>query len=442
MSLFVTPPRKERGQIESVASQRTETGSEKASVGSERESVVSKGGAESEAGSDIAVLDSPKARKKDTQQKADREKEKEGKDTRGRKTNKEKKERGVSFASVVMMDGFVRKGDKEKQETGKKEKKMEAEEEEKQEEGGFGKIFEMLKKMGEESRKGLEDMRKELSESRKIDEDRNTKMDKKMEGVLVEMAKIREMWTRYEEEWRKEKDNVWKKLSSLEKGISDKEEERKEDVRRIEERIEGLEGLEKRMESLEKRGEVENVDGVIELKMEVKELRREMEFMERERRKKNILVKGAKADRKKGRERVERVLEEIGVKVNIREVKPVGREDEEGRVGMWLVELGSEEEKQEIMRAKSKLRGTEVRIDEDRTRRERWINKVLLGKAWEERRKGNAVRWGRECLWIQGRKWIVKEGTEEVVEDGGEGGFGRERQERERKEGINREDAN
>lgn len=80
------------------------------------------------------------------------------------------------------------------------------------------------------------------------------------------------------------------------------------------------------------------------------------------------------------------MLGEIGTRVIVREVKAVGGEDEEGIVKIWLVELESEEEKQEIIKVKNRLKGTQVRIDEDKTRRERMINRLLLGKAWEERK--------------------------------------------------------
>ncbi|XP_051165952.1 golgin subfamily A member 6-like protein 2 [Leptopilina boulardi] len=284
MSMFVTPPKKTRGQTESVGSASEETKSERASVGSETASIAGKGESTSEAGSEIAVFDSPCRNRKEAQLRADREKKKEGKDSRGRKTNKEKKEGSVTAGESGFMKDFVLRGEKEKKEMERGEQKAEVEKEGQNEGKGFEEILGMLRKMGEESKRGLENVRKELKESRKKDEERCMRMDKRMEGVLAEMAKIRDMWIRYEEEWREEKNNVWEKLGSLEKEVKEMEEERRNEVKKIEDSIEGLECLEKRVENIEKIGEVGNIEGMEELKTEVRELKKQMEFLEKEKR--------------------------------------------------------------------------------------------------------------------------------------------------------------
>lgn len=93
--------------------------------------------------------------------------------------------------------------------------------------------------------------------------------------------------------------------------------------------------------------------------------------MERERkeRKKNVIMKGVEVKEGKRREAVERVLDFIGARVDVEEVKKIGRDGEkEGE--MILVRLGNEEQK-EVMERKAKLRGRRERIMEDWTWRER-----------------------------------------------------------------------
>lgn len=66
---------------------------------------------------------------------------------------------------------------------------------------------------------------------------------------------------------------------------------------------------------------------------------------------------------------MERVLDFIGARVDVEEVKKIGRDGEkEGE--MILVRLGNEEQK-EVMERNAKLRGRRERIMEDWTWRER-----------------------------------------------------------------------
>ncbi|KMQ87386.1 hypothetical protein RF55_13340 [Lasius niger] len=103
---------------------------------------------------------------------------------------------------------------------------------------------------------------------------------------------------------------------------------------------------------------------------------------------------------------VVKVLEEIGAKARIEEVRRVGRKyGKEG--GMVVVKLGSREQKREIMEKKKGLKGKKIRIEDDLTWKERKIRWKIREIAKEERRKSGRVwiEYGKirinECWW----KW-------------------------------------
>jgi len=63
----------------------------------------------------------------------------------------------------------------------------------------------------------------------------------------------------------------------------------------------------------------------------VKRMEENLEGREREKRKRNIIIKGIEVREGKRREAVEEILEGIGVKVDVREIRRIGqRQREEG----------------------------------------------------------------------------------------------------------------
>lgn len=132
----------------------------------------------------------------------------------------------------------------------------------------------------------------------------------------------------------------------------------------------GRENRNIRVERGEKRGENGEGKGAQKGTMErLRVIERKMEWRERKERKKNVIMKGVEVKEGKRREAVERVLDFIGARVDVEEVKKIGRDGEkEGE--MILVRLGNEEQK-EVMERKAKLRGRRERIMEDWTWRER-----------------------------------------------------------------------
>lgn len=55
-------------------------------------------------------------------------------------------------------------------------------------------------------------------------------------------------------------------------------------------------------------------------------------------------------------------MKEIGVKVEIEEIRRLGRNEERGTEMLW-VKLGSEEQRKKVMARKRNLRGRRERID-------------------------------------------------------------------------------
>lgn len=98
----------------------------------------------------------------------------------------------------------------------------------------------------------------------------------------------------------------------------------------------------------------------------LKEIERKIEWRDREERKRNVIIKGVEIKEGKRREAVEKVLEIIRARVEVREVKRIARDrDREGE--MILVRLGSEEQRKEVMERKAKLRGKNERVEDWRT---------------------------------------------------------------------------
>lgn len=98
-----------------------------------------------------------------------------------------------------------------------------------------------------------------------------------------------------------------------------------------------------------------------------------------------MIFKGIKEKRGKIREGVENICREIGVSVEIDEVKEVkAGKEEKGK--MVIVRLKSEEDKKKILENERKLKGKEIWIEEDQTFKERKMKWRLRQLAGEEKR--------------------------------------------------------
>ncbi|EFN64892.1 hypothetical protein EAG_05339 [Camponotus floridanus] len=246
------------------------------------------------------------------------------------------RERSVSVSSVRRMDEYV------------KRKEGEGEEEEGKEEDIFKRSRmterspvreEGVKKMFRELMEEMREMRRELMEQK--------------EGLSEELKKLKEVMKEREEEWKREREGLRKEIEEIKrkmKGIGKIGGERKEG----EEGKKGGRGIKIVGEALEGK---------------IKDLERWRELEERERRRRNVVVKGLEVKVERIEGEVRRIWKELGVGARIEEIKEIGRGNGRER-RMAIVRMEDREGKLEVMRRKVGLRGGMVRIGDDDKRRE------------------------------------------------------------------------
>lgn len=88
----------------------------------------------------------------------------------------------------------------------------------------------------------------------------------------------------------------------------------------------------------------------------MREIEGKLEKKEREKRRRNIIIKGLEEREGKRREAVEEVLRKIGVMIKVGEIKRISGDKEKGKK-MVMVKLRNEEQKREVMRKKNGLKG-------------------------------------------------------------------------------------
>ncbi|KMQ89063.1 hypothetical protein RF55_11345 [Lasius niger] len=182
--------------------------------------------------------------------------------------------------------------------------------------------------------------------------------EKWMRRISDEMEKMREELQQREEKWREEKREMKEKIQGLEMRIQEMEGKL---MRKIKEGGRLVEGGGRRGKGMEE-----------EMADKMKGIGRKMELKKREERKNNIVIRSLEEGEGEIRKGVEKVLEEIGVKVKIDEVRRVGgKYAKEG--GMVVVKLGSREQKRDVIEKKKRLKGRKIRIEDDLTWKERKI---------------------------------------------------------------------
>lgn len=259
------------------------------------------------------------------------------------------------------------------------------------------------------------------------------------EKVSEEMRKLKmEIWKK-EGEWREERREMKKKIEGLEKRLGDLE-------ARMEEKG-------KKEESV-REGEEEGNKGINETIMgKMKDIGKKLEWKEREERRNNIVIRRLEGGKEDIKERVEKIMKEIGVKTEIEWIRKLkGKEGEEGE--MVVVKLGSREQKRQVMERKKVLRGKRVRIEDDLTWEERKMKWKLAEIAEGEKKKGNKVwtsygrikinevwwKWEEEEGVLKNWRGEIREEIEKMEKEGGSKGKrgrkkGLEEGEREKREG-------
>lgn len=119
----------------------------------------------------------------------------------------------------------------------------------------------------------------------------------------------------------------------------------------------------------------------------MKKIDRKEERRERKERRRNVIIRDKEVKKGKEKEKLEELMKDIGVTLNIEEIKRIGKRREKET---WWVRLGSEEQKMEVLRKKRGLKGRRKRIVDDLIQKERKMKWRLVGIAreQEERRQG------------------------------------------------------
>lgn len=199
-----------------------------------------------------------------------------------------------------------------------------------------------------------------------------------------------------------------KELSSDVKVIKEEQHKHTKDMNLLRQEIKDL-----RVEQGKYREEIKDlkvlndktIKEVHDLKKELNKANERIEKMEREKRRRNISLQGLHVNANnqiKLRETMEKFMEEkLDLKVHVNTAKKVGE-------NIFIIEMNSEEDKYNVMKNKSKLkniRGEKVYINDDMTKPEREIQKIVRIKAKEEREKGKKVKEGFQKLIIDGTTW-------------------------------------
>ncbi|KAK4881105.1 hypothetical protein RN001_004424 [Aquatica leii] len=140
------------------------------------------------------------------------------------------------------------------------------------------------------------------------------------------------------------------------------------------------------------------------LKVRVRNLEAKFEEQNRDKKKLNIVIKGIQVQDALVREKVEEVLQEkISVKPEIREVFRVGKVEASKII---VVTIETWQNKIEIIKKKKTLKGTNIRIENDLTVKEREIQtyiKAFAEKARNEGKRAKIVRYQK--LIVDGKEW-------------------------------------
>ncbi|XP_011881707.1 PREDICTED: golgin subfamily A member 6-like protein 22, partial [Vollenhovia emeryi] len=206
-------------------------------------------------------------------------------------------------------------------------------------------------------------------------------------------------------------------LEEMKKELKERElrwqEEKRELIGRIEEMEKMWIAKMKEGEGEEKKTKKGEGDKRVEERM--KELERKLELKERKERRANVIVRGMEVEKGKGRETFEKLIKELGVEAKIEDMSRIGGIREKGPE-TWLVKLGSEEQKREVMRKKRMLKGRKERLADDLTWRERKMKWRIEEIAREEERRGRKVWTSYGKVRIEEEWWIWDE-EEEVLKD-------------------------
>lgn len=132
-------------------------------------------------------------------------------------------------------------------------------------------------------------------------------------------------------------------------------------------------------------------------------LEKNAEREEKEKRKNNIIIKGVSTEHE-AKQTVEKLFTEtLGVQSKIIDAFKINKPDKKG---ILLVKMENWHMKQEVMKMKNKLKGSQIYIEHDLTNEERKIQWEIRNIAKEENAKGKQTRIGFKKLIINGEEFV------------------------------------
>lgn len=157
----------------------------------------------------------------------------------------------------------------------------------------------------------------------------------------------------------------------------------------------------------------------------------------REKRKRNLVFKGEKGDI---RRELEKIGKEIGMKLEVEEIRKVRMWREE-KAKMVIVKVKSGGSRRKILENNKKFKGREVWIEVNLTFKERKMKFKFRKIVEEEEGKGWEVRVGYRRMWIENIWWFWDEGKRSLEMERGGGDKRNGRKEWKRgKGGLGREE--
>lgn len=153
-----------------------------------------------------------------------------------------------------------------------------------------------------------------------------------------------------------------------------------------------------------------------EIRGKIKALENTVEWMEKEKRKNNIVMYGLKIDTndsKTLKQATEKFMEQqLNINVRVNTANKIGDKT-------CLIKLETEQDKEEIMKNKSKLRNLttdKVYINNDLTKKEKEKQKYINERAKQEISAGKTVKIGFNKIIINGTEWRWNKDKEKLEE--------------------------
>lgn len=227
-------------------------------------------------------------------------------------------------------------------------------------------------------------------------------------GEIENMEEIKEMLLDFQKDLKREMEEIKVEIRQSIKEFKREIGELKEQLEESREEVKAMrvELNEVKME----RGEVKE-----EMERNLNDMDKRVERLERDKIRNNLIVTGINIDGKMGeqlkttmRDMLER---ELGVKAEIEKALKINSKK-------CVVEMQRWTDKVKIMEEKKKLRGKNIFIDADLTRKEREVQRKIRERAREERVRGRKTRVGYQKLWIDGKEFRWDDQREELDDRG------------------------